>query len=194
MNKFFKNKKGLSFLEVIIAIFIFSLIMAAAARSFSNFVATYRSTKAVQKDLENAQYSINLMAKVIRTGNVINCNGSNCSVAGDYTSISIYDYSQRKCIIYRFSGNKLQASSADVPASDPGDGSTCAFSSSYSDMTTGYVESGKFYVIPTIAGSAAGRVSVSLSICQPNASSSGCSTNPNDKSRIQTTVSLRNLP
>lgn len=184
-----KNKKGFSFLEVIVAVFIFSLIMTVVAGTFANFTASYRNTRAIQKDLENAQYAINLIAKVIRTSNVIKCDGGSCSTA-NYTSISIFDNSQDKCIVYRINNHELQASSASPGTS--GDGNTCAFSESYSAITTGYIETGKFYVVPSAAGSVSGRITISFSICQPDSSSASCSTSLDDKARIQTSVSLRN--
>lgn len=182
-------KRGFSLLEVIVAVFIFSLIMVAVTGTFANFSVSYRNTRATQKDLENAQYAINLMAKVIRTSNVIKCNGGSCSAA-DYTSISIFDNSQDKCIVYRINNHELQTSSASPETS--GDGNTCAFSESYSTITTGYIETGKFYVVPSSAGSIAGRITISFSICQPDSSAASCSANLDDKARIQTSVSLRN--
>lgn len=178
-NKFcFSKKRGFSLLEMLIAIFIFTLIMVASSTFFARSIQTYKNVRATQRDLENAQYVMNLMAKTLRTSSII-ASGSSPLY------IDIYDYSQSKCIRYSFSNNAIKTNS--IGAADKKD---CTFSNTgFTDLSNFYVNNAYFSVTPssktaTGAPILLGKVTISLEIC-PSATS--CS----DKARIQTSVSLR---
>lgn len=174
-DKRMNTVRGFTLIEVVVAMFIFVIIMTTVSGIFGRAFQGYRGAKAIQRDLEAAQYAINLMAKSLRTSSII---------SNSPTSVNIYDHSQDKCIVYRFdSDNKLKISSANP--SFPGDKDTCTFSGTLSDMTTGYV-AGNFLVVPSLAG-IVGKVTVSIKVCPPT----GCTGSPRDEAKIQTSVSLR---
>ncbi len=180
-----KKEKGFSFLEVIVATFIFSLIMVSASASFGKFFTAYRTTRAVQRDLENAQFAMNAIAKTLRTSTVIT------SITPAPTNlIRVFDHSQdslNPCMEFRFdvATGSLQSrnteSVVDVAACQ-----VYTFSNNFADMTTGYV-TGNFSGAQSTSG-LAGKVTISAEVCP----SSPCPGNPRDRARIQTTVSLRN--
>ncbi|MDO8529621.1 MAG: prepilin-type N-terminal cleavage/methylation domain-containing protein [bacterium] len=180
-----KNTKGFSLIEVIISILIFVLIMTAVTMIFVNFIAAYRSAKIIQKDIESAEYAMNLMAKNLRTSTVV-------SGSGDSTSVKFYNYSDNgKCISYRIQGAKLQAASANDPGdSEPDKKAWCkdrADLSSYSDLTSVssvYATRLNFYVVSSNGNpKIVGRVTILMEICED----SDCK----DKASVQTSVSLR---
>ena len=96
-NKVFKlsrKNKGFSLVEILIAIFVFSITMVMLTGSFAGFYKNYLNAKRMQKNIENAQYVMNSMAKIIRTSKV---DASTTSFPLD-----IYDYSQGRCIRYAY--------------------------------------------------------------------------------------------
>jgi Tfp pilus assembly protein PilV len=175
------SKVGFTLIEVMVSIFVFVLIMIGTSRIFASSISSYRNAKAIQRDLENAQYAMNLMAKTIRTSSVINSSSG---------SIDIYDYSQGKCIRYALSGNVMKSGSS-VPLT-PGNKNTCSFSVS-GDLTSGAsVESAIFSVTksskpPVTANPTVGKVTISMKIC----ANSGCSGSEKDTFQIQSSASLR---
>jgi len=200
LNKI-QNKQGFSLVELMVAIFVFSVIMTAVVGVFARTASSFKRAKDIQKNLEDAQYAMNLMAKTIRTSSIVKCDEDICVSTGEtYASIRIMDYSQDKCIGYQVAANKLQSSISSVThdADDIANGVTTvakdwcselvsADFSAFSDMASGYIASGNFYVIPSASGTA-GRVTISMEVC----AASDCAETEKDKARIQTTVSLRN--
>jgi prepilin-type N-terminal cleavage/methylation domain-containing protein len=63
-----KNKiiKGFSLLELLISIFIFSVVILSISFIFSKTIINYRYSKDIQENLESAQFILNSMAKIIR--------------------------------------------------------------------------------------------------------------------------------
>lgn len=175
-------------MEVIVSIFIFVLMMGAVSEIFTNFVAAYRSAKVLQRNLENAEYAINLMAKNLRTSTIVSGSES-------LTSIQFYNYSDGgKCISYKIQSYKLQVASvnsADIPGDLEFDKKTwCqgATLSGYSDFTSTdsvYINGLKFYIVPSDGTSnpkTVGKVTLSAEVC----SDSVCA----NKAIVQTSVSL----
>jgi len=111
INKKIKTEAGFVLLEMLTAVLIFSFIMTAA---ISVFIASYKAQNnaaGFQKDIENIRVSVESMAKNIRTSTL---DYSNTDPEGTASEIYIYDYSQDKCIGYRFentaSGKKMLSS------------------------------------------------------------------------------------
>lgn len=179
-----RNKAGFSFIEVIVATFIFVLMMTAVAMTFSSLFSGYKSAKTIQKNLENAQYAMNLMAKSLRTSSVVFPVSD-----GNSETVKFYDYSQKKCIELSFDtpGNLMYR---EISNSDLDDSlnkklwcENGVFTDNLTNLTAGYV-SGSFYVVPSSADSkTVGRVIISMEVC----SDSTCK----NSARIQSAVSLR---
>lgn len=169
-----KITKGFTLIEVMVALFTFLLIMSAASQIFTKAFAGYKDTKAVQRDTENAQYALSVMAKELRTSSIVNPSGSLVSSQ----SVRFYDYSQGVCFQYRINASELQV----ARASASGAGS-CASASlgTYTAVTTGTV-SGRFIVTPsTTSPKSVGKITLSLDISEGSSHTA----------HIQTTASLR---
>lgn len=178
-----KTCKGFTFLEVIVAVAIFSLLMVAVSGIFGNAFKSYRNTQAIQKDMENAQFAMNQVAKILRESEIVDSNATNPS-----NFVTIYDPSQGICIKYRFNSDKLQSASKSAGVVSASDCELPSWNpSSFSDITSGYV-TGNFGVVKSDPDNKiVGRITVSMEVC----ATAGCSGSSKDRARIQTTVSLR---
>lgn len=175
---------GLSMIEVMVSIFVFSLMMTAASSTFSSGIFSYRENKRIERDTENAQFTINDIAKQLRTSTII---------SSGTTRVRFFDYSQNKCIEYKKNsgGNFLEKASAVPPAAVPPqtlrDNCTGVLNlGAYTRVTTGDVVP-VFSVIPsaspTPGPAAVGRVTIVFVVKESSTSTRNV--------RIQTTVSLR---
>lgn len=146
-----KNRAGFSLLEMLVAIFVFSIAIAAASTSFVSFFNAQKKSKLIQQNMEDARYGMELMAKVIRMGSVVGPSGVT-------DAMYIFNNSQGTCLSYRFNG-KLETSSA-LPANliDP-DCATATYPA-YSTMTNA-ITSGQFEVTPSALGTEMGKVVIS---------------------------------
>jgi prepilin-type N-terminal cleavage/methylation domain-containing protein len=183
MKKNSKKQKGFTFIEVLIAVFVFVLMMTTLTGIFGRSLTGYKKAVRVQKDLELAQQAMNIMAKTFRTSGIT-------SIASSDT-IRVFDFSQSECIEYEFSGNVLQVRSEGDPGNvlAPNKMKWCDELPSFGndrilvpETVTGVFDS----VTPTLTD--AGRVTVSMTVCPLD----GCTANPADRAVIQTSVTLRN--
>lgn len=94
------SQGGFSLIEVVVAMGVFSLLMAIVSVVFSGGFAAYRNTASSQKYLENAQYIMNDLVKQLRTSSVISPAGDPGTNTSP-VSITFFDYSQSRCIMYR---------------------------------------------------------------------------------------------
>lgn len=191
---FLKKKKGFSFLEVMISVLVFSIMMTAVSMTFASLFKNYKNARGVQRNIENAQYAMNSMAKSLRTSSIISYTA---------TSVKFFNYSNSSCISYKFSGpdNALQVASLIYPSPSSEPDQTLATKrtwcgnnspSPYADMASFYVNDASFSVIPSSVGTGAdpnevGEVTISMKVC----ASSECDGSTNDSVRIQSSVSLR---
>jgi prepilin-type N-terminal cleavage/methylation domain-containing protein len=176
--------RGFTLIEVIVSLFVFLIIMLALSSTFAQSFTGYRNTRAVQRDVESAQFALNLMAKELRTSTVVSSTAN---------SVTFYDYSQAgKCFKYEIANDQLTVASKDVtvpppPAVfDPIAGCAGGFPSSTplvkTETTAGTVR-GTFRVIPSEKSPSkkVGKVTTSLQISE----------GPKHTANVQTTSSLR---
>ena len=177
------KKQGFTLIEVIVAMFIFSLMMVAISGVFVSFIKANRHARAVQQDMEDAEYAMNIIAKTLRTSSIV-------TIGATRETIEIYDYSQGRCFGYSFNAGNLRVRSvAPTTANDP---STCAANlaalppTAYQNLTnSGNVllsESGFVRKVETTKSpDAVGSITILITIQEAGTT---------DKARVQTTVSL----
>lgn len=167
-----KKIKGFTLVEVIIAMFVFVLVISSATVVFSYAFRNYSDAKDMQENMENAQYAMNLMAKTFRTS----------SVADDGPGyVVVFDYSQEKCLRYQFNGTELRRAE-DTGASDLSGCQSSSFSGVGDLMTSGDVM-GSFQVTRSDGASTppeVGKIVISMELSKGNS-----------VVRLQTTASLR---
>lgn len=180
-NKKINNKKGFTLVEVVVAIGMFVIIIAASSGIFARLFKSYRGAKNVNENMKNAQFALNLMSKTFRTSSV------KYYIAGGGNAIIVYDYSQSSCIRYVFNGTALTKATAAVTESN------CVNGASFSAatvMTSGAV-TGSFYARDSRGNDSdnsstrVGLVTVNMRITSGGAVDTGSS------ARIQSTSSLR---
>ena len=173
-----KQPEGFTLIEVLVSLFAFLIIMTAVTNTFISGFSSYKNTKAAQKDVENAQFAMNSIAKELRTSTVVSSTA---------TTVRFYDYSQGRCIEYQLDAGELKVSKrapldiALVPTDCTSSGYPLPTALIKSGMPGGSV-TGRFRVVPSASSpSVVGKVTLSLQIQEGSS----------DMARIQTTVSLR---
>ena len=173
-----KSARGFSLLEVLTAMFIFSLVMTSVVMYFTKIVLVQRNAAELQRNLEDTQVAFGLIAKTLRTSVVI--VGS-----GQTPTLRVYDYSQAKCIQYEFSANSLFQSSQEITTTDGSEKTECQ--THFVPTETGNLIAsgtasldGKFFVVPS-GTSTAGRITMNVEISRGG-----------QTSVLQTSASLRN--
>lgn len=63
-------QKGFTLVELLVAIFIFSLVMVAIVSVFVSLVVSYGKIKAIKTVKENAEFAMNFIAKDVRMGKI----------------------------------------------------------------------------------------------------------------------------
>lgn len=151
-----KEKKGFVLMEMLIAIFVFALIITSVVGVFVSSYKSQESTQEKQRDLENVRIAMETMAKNIRTSSL-----DYPSSVGGSREIYIYDYSQEKCIGYKFSDTgsgtrTLEFKELDISRLDTSDSSiincrTELSSVSFSDfLSDTELADGRFIVRKTL--------------------------------------------
>lgn len=169
--------KGFTLIEVTVALFVFLTIMTALSETFVSSFSGYKNARAVQRDTENAQFAMNLMAKELRTSTV---------VSSTVSKVRFYDYSQSTCFEYEIASDELTVAKKAVAApTDPLNPSADCLSGGFSapsPIVEAGTLTGQFVVTPSAkAPKSVGKITVSLQISE----------GPNHKANIQTTSSLR---
>lgn len=177
MKRIQKKLKGLSLLEVMVSMGIFSMMMMAVAGIFGSSIQSSRANRNIQHDLENAQFVMNDIAKQLRTSTIIGASA---------TGIRFYDYSQGKCLLYqKNAGNYIEmgaATTTRVGCTGTTDlGVLARVTTGDVDPTFNTVDS--FLDTVTPANSRVGKVTMLFVVKEKAASTRSV--------RIQTTVSLR---
>lgn len=179
--------KGFTLVEMVIAIGVFSVMSTVIAGAFSTGFSSYRSSRELQRDVEAAQYSMNVMAKHLRTSTVLSPDGPD----GNASSVLFYDYSSGRCFQYRFRDGILEARWQTSSTIDDDDASlsecdAVPFGAEDWHVLTSGAVSGHFHVVPsdaTVGDGQVGRIVIYMSVREKETSRL--------ESSVQTTVSLR---
>jgi prepilin-type N-terminal cleavage/methylation domain-containing protein len=178
-----RTASGFTLVELIVSIGVFSIMATSLTASFTSGFSTFGNSREIQHNVEAAQYSMNTLAKYLRTSTVVDAPASG-------SSIRFYDYSSKRCFEYQFNAGTgtLQARWAGIATiTNVMNDCTASVLGAWQDLTpiSGSYVSGRFYAVPSSKGAtkAMGRVTMTVSV-KKSASSSL-------RSDIQTSVSLR---
>lgn len=145
MEKIFKNKKrykAFSLVEMILVVAVSSIIALAVSQIFLTGMKGFEKNKEMQKNLEEARSSMEMMAKNIRMSKLTKGGGGAAS-----DTIFMYNNSQKMCISYRFDNSDKKLKGAQYEPADP-DNINCSGGYTYTEMTSGNI-SGSFFVVET---------------------------------------------
>lgn len=169
-----QRSAGFTLIEVMVSLAVFLIIMTSMSQIFTQSFVGYRHAKALQRDLENAQFALNLIAKELRTSTVVGFTSS---------KVRFYDYSQKICFEYEIAANQLTVDKKSVvgPSDDPF--VDCGvMPGTPTPIAKAGTLVGQFIVMPsTQSPKFVGKVTISLQISE----------GPNHTAYIQTTSSLR---
>ncbi len=172
MKSIQKKLKGLSLLEVMVSMGIFSLMMVAVAGIFGSSIQSSRANRDIQHNLESAQFTMNDIAKQLRTSTIIDSSS---------TGVRFYDYSQGACIEYRKNSGENYVERASTATTRV----LCISSLSlgtYARVTIGDVVP-RFNVVSSVLNTTAGKVTMVFVVKETSDSTRSVT--------VQTTVSLR---
>jgi prepilin-type N-terminal cleavage/methylation domain-containing protein len=171
-----KKQKGFSLLELIIAIFIFSVVMLAVVAIFSKTIGSYKNSRNLQRNLENAQFALNLMAKTIRESKMV--IPASPSTVGEIKMIN----KRTTCKAFNFNSTEKTLQSSTFTSND------CSGSISYSTAVSNVYDV-KFFVTPSssTAPKQVGHMTILMRLCSDQTCTSA------DEHALQTSVSLRNF-
>lgn len=98
------NKKGFSLVEMLVALFISSLIMLAVVASFAGVVRARKNIVDTQKKMEDARAAMELITKMMRMS-------SNVTPNSDGSKVYMFNFSVQKCVSFQVSsvGQILEA-------------------------------------------------------------------------------------
>ena len=101
MNISTKNKNGFTFIELLVALATFSLLIFALTTTATSVIKAQRKTYAIQNIQEPARYILEVINKEIRTSALDSASGDNMP------SLNITNF-QGETINYQFVNNKIQ--------------------------------------------------------------------------------------
>ncbi|MCK4635439.1 MAG: prepilin-type N-terminal cleavage/methylation domain-containing protein [Candidatus Moranbacteria bacterium] len=109
-----KKQKGFTLIELMVSIFIFMIIISLVIEIFGKQVVASRHARVLQRNIEDADFAMNYVAKTLRTSSLPTSeegigNGTASGSSADqslgtiYTDIVYaYDYSQKSCFKFAF--------------------------------------------------------------------------------------------
>lgn len=174
-----KMTSGFTLVELIVSVGIFALMAVSLTAAFTSGFSTFGNSREIQRNVEAAQYSMNALAKYLRTSTILEATSSR---------IRFYDYSSKRCFEYRFDSGAMQARWAGIETvTDIETDCTASVLGAWQDVTSSgssYV-TGRFYAVSSSSGSpkSMGRATITISVKKSATSDLG--------SDIQTSVSLR---
>lgn len=180
-----EDKRGFTLLELLISVFIFSLVMVIVTSLFTRIVAFNKRSRSIQQNMEDVRFAMELMAKTVRTSSVVSCNNFNHPICNaQESSIEVYDYSQNKCIRFYLKSKRIRMDSAATDRANCRSGVTLTGI----DLVDNFVMNLDFRATKTDnASSQVGKVTISAEVC----STASCTGVENDRANLETTLSLR---
>lgn len=157
-----KNKiSGFSLVEMVIVVAISAIIAMAASQTFLAGMKTSERNKEMQKNLEEARSTMEIMAKNIRMSQYLKTFNTE-------KGLTMYNSSQGKCMKYRVNDTDDALMYAEcvpdrvegkVKGADEADGNnppcsgtvSCAYPDGYTPLTTGSATTGGFIAVRTAA-------------------------------------------
>lgn len=94
------SSAGFTLVEMIVAIFVFSVVMVIATGALASIIGANRKAQAVKSVMNNIAFSVDSMTRALRVGTDYDCGVSSCALNGS-ESLTFTDVDGRE-IEYRF--------------------------------------------------------------------------------------------
>ena len=99
------NKNGFTLVELIVAVFIFSVLVTIASGSFVSALSLQRRALNIKKVEENGRFILELMARELRVANPINTASNDCPSSG--TSTLSFEHPVNGSVQYSLTANQV---------------------------------------------------------------------------------------
>jgi prepilin-type N-terminal cleavage/methylation domain-containing protein len=139
-EKNLKKYKGFSFLEMIITVAIFSMMILVVTATFSSSFLVNRKNQKIQRKMETARTAIDNIAKNVRMSRGLMLSGN---------TIYMYNNSQGNCISYRFDSGELQMAQVES-VSESCDTADGVVYESFYEAIADEITDGKFNITETV--------------------------------------------
>lgn len=107
-KKTYKKEYGFTLIEMLVAVFVFSIIMTIATGAIFSIVSANKTSQALKSVMDNLSSALDSMSRDIRYGTVYHCGGEpfeyrvSCSDNHGDTTFAFLDRYQEHTIIYDF--------------------------------------------------------------------------------------------
>ncbi|HRZ95576.1 MAG TPA: prepilin-type N-terminal cleavage/methylation domain-containing protein [Candidatus Moranbacteria bacterium] len=136
MKNILKTKnKGFSLIEMLVSIFISTLIMLSVTASFASAFKAQKKAREVQRGIEEAKGALEYMAKIIRMS-------SNVQETSEVDGVSMYSKSLTQCVRFSYDSGEileercsLKAGSEEKPCENGNQSGDCTGSYSKTWIT-----------------------------------------------------------
>ena len=113
------KKTGFTLLELVVAMFVFSVLMVLAGGTFASALNLQRRAFNIKKVEENGRFVLELMTRELRVANPINTADNNCPALG--ASFISFQHPVNGAIQYSLNGTQIQrqVNGVDTMISNP---------------------------------------------------------------------------
>ena len=122
--KFISNKKtGFTLIEMMVAVFVFSVVMTLATGAIFSIINAYKTSQALKSVMDNLNSALDSMSRDIRYGTVYHCGNNNVTSytspvscpdsspgSPDHTIFAFLDKLQVHTMIYTFQSDQADGS------------------------------------------------------------------------------------
>jgi len=106
--------RGFTLVEVLVAIFIFSVIMMAVGSAFVSALNVQRRAFNVQQVMENAAYVLDVMLKEVRVSQILPAVPDSCINSPPYDSLTVEHPDFGSITYYMNNGNIMRQNGGDT--------------------------------------------------------------------------------
>lgn len=100
------QQKGFTLVEMIVAIFVFSVVMVVSTGALVSIIGANRKAQSVKSVMNNVAFSLDSMTRALRVGTDYDCGVSSCASEGS-ESLTFTDVDGRE-VQYRFNESSNQ--------------------------------------------------------------------------------------
>jgi prepilin-type N-terminal cleavage/methylation domain-containing protein len=100
------TQKGFTLVEMIVAIFVFSVVMVISTGALVSIIGANRKAQSVKSVMNNVAFSLDSMTRALRVGTNYDCGVSSCASGGS-ESLTFTDVDGRD-VQYRFNESSNQ--------------------------------------------------------------------------------------